>query len=251
MSRQRRKKDKDSGDDGNSAPGWMTTYGDLMSLLLAFFILIVSFSSVQESEFHKAMGSLQRALGLLKSNVSLVSPSTTPVYVPPRSEVREVIDEILQTMEDLPELEISISLESSADGVRVRISNPLLFDTGKANLKSRIWPVLDKIATLLDTADFEVIIEGHTDNVPIYNDQFHSNWELSAARSVAVVEHFVDYGIEPERFSAVAYGEYQPLASNFTSEGRSKNRRVEVFIPYDQGQEKQSLRKPGKEENNG
>lgn len=235
----------------NSAPGWMTTYGDMMSLLLVFFILIVSFSSVQESEFQKAMGSLQRALGLLKSNVALITPSTQSIYIPPRAEVRQVINEILRTMKDIPELENSISFESGEDGVRVRISNPLLFDTGKANLKPQILPVLDKIATLLDTAEFEVIIEGHTDNVPIYNEQFHSNWELSAARSVAVVEQFVDFGINPERFSAVAYGEYKPLKSNLTSDGRSKNRRVEVFIPYEQNSNNEGMRESVRNEKNG
>jgi len=239
MSRQRRKK-KDSGGDENGAPGWMTTYGDLMSLLLAFFILIVSFSSVQESEFKKAMGSLQRALGLLKSNVALMSPTQSTVYVPPRAKVREVVERMLRTM-NMPEIEDNISFESSDEGVRVRISNPLLFDIGKANLKPEIFPVLDELAALLDTSNFQIIIEGHTDNIPINNEQFRSNWELSAARSVAVVEYFVDLGLDPKRFTSVAYGEYRPLEPNITSEGRAKNRRVEVFIPYADKLASQSL----------
>lgn len=204
-----------------------------MSLLLAFFILIVSISSVQESEFKKAMGSLQRALGLLKSNVALMSPTQATVYIPPRSQVRKVIKKMHRTM-DVPEIEDNISFESTEEGVRIRISNPLLFDIGKANLKPEVYPVLTEIATLLDTSNFPIVIEGHTCNIPIHNEHFQSNWELSAARSVAVVQFFVQQGLAPKRFTSVAYGEYRPLKSNDTPEGRSKNRRVEVFIPYDE-----------------
>jgi len=232
MSRKQRKRKNSGGEDG--APGWMTTYGDLMSLLLAFFILIVSFSSIQESEFKKAMGSLQKALGLLRANVAVISPTIPDIYVPPRAKVQDVINKILRSMEQVPDIKQNISVEASDEGVRVRISNPLLFDVGKANIKQGIYPVLDQVATLLDTSNFQIVIEGHTDNIPIHNEQFGSNWELSAARSVAVVEYFVRLGLDPGRFTAVAYGEYRPLDTNKTEEGRAKNRRVEIFIPYNQ-----------------
>lgn len=236
MSGRRRKKKDSGGGDENGSPGWMTTYGDLMSLLLAFFILIVSFSSIQESEFKKAIGSLQRALGLLRANVAVVAPSGIPqVYIPPRAKVREVVDRILHTIKDVPKIENNISFESTKEGVRVRISNPLLFDIGRANIKPDIYPVLDEIVSLLDTSNFNIVIEGHTDNVPIHNDQFHSNWELSAARAVAIVEFFVKRGLDPARLRAVGYSEYRPLISNDTEAGRAKNRRVEIFIPFPPG----------------
>ncbi len=213
----------------------MTTYGDLMSLLLSFFILIVSFSSIQESEFKKAIGSLQRALGLLRANPAVVSPTRSPdIYIPPRSEMKAAVNKIMTMVKDLPQVDKNISFESTDKGMRVRISNPLLFDIGRANIKPQIFPVLNEITAMLDTSNFKIIVEGHTDNMPINNDQFHSNWELSAARAVAVVEYFVKRGVAPERLEAAAYGEYHPLAPNGTDEGRAKNRRVEIYIPYPQ-----------------
>ncbi len=213
----------------------MTTYGDLMSLLLSFFILIVSFSSIQESEFKKAIGSLQRALGLLRANPAVVSPTRSPdIYIPPRSEMKAAVNKIMTMVKDLPQVDKNISFESTDKGMRVRISNPLLFDIGRANIKPQIFPVLNEITAMLDTSNFKIIVEGHTDNMPINNDQFHSNWELSAARAVAVVEYFVKCGVAPERLEAAAYGEYHPLAPNGTDEGRAKNRRVEIYIPYPQ-----------------
>jgi len=227
----KRRKEKKGGDDGGS-PGWMTTYGDMMSLLLAFFILIVSFSSIQESEFKKAMASLQRALGLLKSEMTVVKTINPDMYRPSPKRIEQMIKNIRREMRNLPQGTKNVSFDTTKQGVRVRISNPLLFDIGRANLKRNIYPVLDEVAAFLDSADFPVIIEGHTDNVPIYNEQFHSNWELSAARAVAVVEYFEETGLDPERFSAVAYSEYRPLESNETEEHRASNRRVEIFIPY-------------------
>lgn len=244
MSGRRRKKKQSGG--GDEGAGWMTTYGDLMSLLLSFFILIVSFSSIQESEFQKAIGSLQRALGLLRANPAVVTPTRSPdIYIPPRSKMKEMVDRILHEVKDIPQLENNITFESTDKGVRMRISNPLLFDIGRANIKPQIYPVLNEITSMLDTSDFEIIIEGHTDNVPINNDQFHSNWELSAARAVAVVEYFSQHGITPERLEAAAYGEYHPLKANNTDKGRAKNRRVEIFIPYPPGyKDSEPLKEP-------
>ncbi len=232
MSRRQRKEKK--GKDDGGAPGWMTTYGDMMSLLLAFFILIVSFSSIREEEFKKAMASLQKAMGLLRSEMSVVKTINPDTYRPSNEEVRELIHRLREQMGRIPEVEKNISFETTDDGVRVRISNPLLFDLGKANLKPGIYPILDEIAVFLESADasFPVVVEGHTDNIPIHNEEFRSNWELSAARSVAVVEYFIGVGLHPQRCSAVAYGEYQPLVANDTDANRSKNRRVEIFIPY-------------------
>lgn len=232
MSRRQRKGKK--GGDKGGAPGWMATYGDMMTLLLAFFILIVSFSSIQDAEFKKAMASLQRAMGILKAEMSVVKTVNTDAYRPTRQEVRELMKRIREKMGQVPLVEQNMSFETSDDGVRLRISNPLLFDLGKANLKPEIYPILDEVATFLDSIDstFPVVIEGHTDNIPIHNEAFQSNWELSAARSVAVVEYFIGVGLQPERFSAAAYGEFQPLVPNETELQRSKNRRVEIFIPY-------------------
>ncbi len=98
-------------------------------------------------------------------------------------------------------------------------------------MKEDIYPILNKITTVLKSNMLDIVIEGHTDNVPIDNEEYHSNWELSAARAVSVVEYFTRAGINPRRCKAVAYGEYQPLAENNTVEGRRRNRRVEVFIP--------------------
>ncbi len=229
MSRQQRKSRKNKGKE-EGAPQWMVTYSDMVTLLLAFFVLLFSFSSIEKEKFVQAMTSIRAALGMTNRSMVMVPP-TQRRLLPIQRKFEKSMEEVVREIQELPDIQDNISFQKTDQGIRIRISNPILFDVGKAQLKGNIYPMLDKIATVLKSNVFDIVVEGHTDNVPIDNEEFHSNWELSAARAVSVVEYFISSGINPRRCKAVAYGEYQPLAENNTVEGRRKNRRVEVFIP--------------------
>ncbi len=126
-----------------------------------------------------------------------------------------------------------VSIEMAERGLVITFVAEVLFDSGKSKLKSEALESLTKISDVLKTTvrDLKVGIEGHTDNVPIKYSGWKSNWELSSARAMSVLHYLIDTdGLEPERLSATGYGEYHPVASNDTAEGRQKNRRVEIVI---------------------
>ena len=130
-------------------------------------------------------------------------------------------------------LEKVIQVQETTQGVHITIGDPALFDTGKAYIKPDFFPVLDGIVEVISTGtDNENIrIEGHTDNVPIHNEQFNDNWELSIGRALSVIRYIrSNKQIDPLRLRPVGCGEFHPVATNATPEGRSLNRRVEIFI---------------------
>lgn len=126
-----------------------------------------------------------------------------------------------------------VKLEMLEKGLVITVVGDLLFDSGKAKIRPAAYPLLDKVARVLqeNVPQFSVGIEGHTDNQPIKVSGWKSNWELSAHRALSVLEYLADQkGISPGRLSAIGYGEYQPVASNDTKQGRQLNRRVEIII---------------------
>lgn len=126
-----------------------------------------------------------------------------------------------------------VKLEMMAKGLVVTFLTDILFDSGKAKIKPQLYPALDKVVKVLkeNVPNLKVGIEGHTDNQPIKYSGWKSNWELSTARALSVLHYLVDEkGISPDRVSAIGYGEYQPVATNQTKEGRKANRRVEIVI---------------------
>jgi chemotaxis protein MotB len=213
------------------APLWMTTYSDMVTLLLTFFVLLLSFSTVEKKKFEEALVSIKDAMGILEKQMSVVQKPVDKI-VSPQIRFENSVERAVKNLQEIPELRDEISFEKDDEGVHVRISNPLLFNSGEAELRTSSRSVLDTVGSVLAENIYKIVIEGHTDNVPINNDDYHSNWELSAARAVSLVEYFIGSGMAPHRFQAVAYGEYQPLAENTTNEGRATNRRVEIFIPY-------------------
>ena len=126
-----------------------------------------------------------------------------------------------------------VLLEMAGRGLVITMANDILFDSGKSKLKHNADSVLKRIASVIKEAvpDRNIGVEGHTDNVPIKYSGWKSNWELSAARATSVLHYLIDEcGIEPQKLSAIGYGEYRPIDSNETKEGRGKNRRVEIII---------------------
>lgn len=224
-------------------PAWITTYGDMMSLLLTFFILLLSFSSVSEDDFKKASGALQGALGVLDGDPILTSPIDLHVPIA-KGEIqeakptpKEVKEEIEKQVKEQGQQE-SVEVIEGTEGIVIRIKEGVLFDTGKAQIKGEFASTLSRIGAVINQVGNEVVIEGHTDNVPIHTGEFANNHWLSNARATQVMDYFVgQVGIQPARLATAGYGENKPLVPNDTFEGRAKNRRVEIRLLYAQGEQ--------------
>jgi chemotaxis protein MotB len=217
------------------APLWVLTYGDVMSLLLCFFILLHSYSTLELEKFNKAMSSLKGALGMMPYQQS-AAPVPNVQMKPGKGERKskgkrsKAIAALNNVISD-NKLSGVIKVSETNNGIHITIGDPALFDTGKDEIKTIIFPVLEQIVEVINTGDENVRVEGHTDNVPIHNDRFKDNWELSIARAMSVIRYIRDQQvIDPRRLRPVGCGEFHPVASNDTQDGRALNRRVEIFI---------------------
>lgn len=213
-------------------PGWVVTYGDMMSLLLTFFILLVSFSTIQETKFKEAMESLQGALGVLKQYPTAIEQPNIQIPQPRQTENEMIYYQVRQLEQFLLDnkMDKQVRVEVTADGITLSIVDSTLFASAQAELEPGARQLLDRIAIMLGGVGKEITISGHTDSIPINTARFPSNWELSSARAISVARRFQSRGIDPKRMSAVGFGEYRPLGTNDTSAGRTANRRVEIFI---------------------
>jgi len=216
-------------------PGWVVTYGDMMSLLLTFFILLLSFSSIQESKFKQAMESLQTALGVFNNSESVIEFETMVVPQEVGGDRSEMLYEFRELEQYLLEqnMDDQVEVAMTADGIQIQIEDEFLFASGTADLEPGTDRILGKIAGFLDGKGTEIRVSGHTDSVPIRTARFPSNWELSASRAIAVARELQDTGIDPARMSATGYGQFRPIADNGSAAGRARNRRVEIFMKYD------------------
>ena len=220
------------------APEWMATYSDTMTLLLCFFVLLFASSNVDSQKYKAVVQSLSGALGVLDSGttVSLEPlmnnyPSDNPTDSPTESEeLTEMQEEIQKVLED-SKLSGQVKLEVNERGLLIRFLENVLFDSGKADLKPQAMEIIDKVSDILKETPKKVLVEGHTDNIPISNYKFPSNWELSTTRAVNVVKYMIDHsGIDPVRFSAAGYADQHPISENNSIEGRRSNRRVDMVI---------------------
>ena len=221
-------------------PGWLATFGDLMSLLLTFFVLLLSFSSTNVRQFNSAMGALQGALGMLMGEPQLSLPIRQSL---PRTEGNlqqaEIIAKAaaeLETAVDEAGLQGDVMIDESSTGIVVRISDKLFFDQGMAELKPEAVPVLTKLGGIMKPLGTMINVQGHTDNLTINTEDFASNWELSGMRALQVGRFFIQESqIPPDRIWITGYSEYRPLVPNTSSENRRRNRRVEIHISYRSG----------------
>lgn len=247
----RKRKNKKKVDQAGS-PAWMTTFSDLMSLLLTFFILLFSMSSVSEERFRDAAQSLQMALvgsssdSILDGNgeiigdlVGDVNPEeivveevpVDPNYIP--EEVIALYNTVNGFLEE-EGLNADVTLSRDQEGVYIDIQEAILFDSGHATLKAAGSETLGQLAELFTLFDNEIIIEGYTDDVPMHSIEFPSNWELSTGRALSVLRYLSEtYDISPSRLSARGYGEHRPIVPNDSDENRALNRRVNIAIVHD------------------
>lgn len=217
----------------SGAPEWVVTFGDMMTLLLCFFVLLLSFSTMEAERFKIIAGYIREAFGVqLNRHYTEIPSGNTVVAVefnPPSSSTTVILDRIVDLLHDMS-LDTMANAEEDNDGVRIRLDGELVFKGGQAELTDKSKLFLDYVAETILDADASAIVEGHTDNVPIHSGIFPSNWELSGARATAVVRYLESRGVPGSMLEAVAYGDTRPLTENYTEEGRRKNRRVEILI---------------------
>ncbi len=232
MNRSKKKKKEEIPDAG--APAWMTIYGDMMTLLLCFFVLLLSFSSIDEGKFSTAIYFIQGALGILPDNVSVNKDAGQPMSQ--LQKLQEMnLEEKVKKIDDLAieqGLSREISVEISEGGMLIRLGSQILFKSGSAVLKKEAHSVLQIIGeTIADVT--EVIVAGHTDNLPITSGKFKSNWQLSSERSISVINYLTkSCNVPSEILVASGYSEYKPLVENNSPENRKENRRVEFLISW-------------------
>ncbi|MFT4720500.1 MAG: chemotaxis protein MotB [Candidatus Azotimanducaceae bacterium] len=220
-----------------SAPNkdrWLLSYADLLTLLLAFFVVMYSVSKVDAERLAKvssgldvAFNSSNNSLGPLSSSLPDSVPSALPNEGPAELVTSELPLPVEQSLAEFLPDSFDVSAES-ADWFEISIGSSLLFKAGSATL-SGDSPVID-ILPVLRLASGDIVVEGHTDNQPIATQQYPSNWELSAARAAAVVRIFEGQGLAASRLAALGLGASRPMASNKTAVGRTQNRRVIIKI---------------------
>ncbi|HKL41033.1 MAG TPA: flagellar motor protein MotB [Clostridia bacterium] len=232
------KKNEESG----GAPEWMVTYGDLVTLLMCFFVLLFAFSEIDAQKFEAVMQSFQGSAGVLSGGTTLSDsplvftgmPETNTSNETTDSQVLDDLKKEIESQLDDANIELEITAEVINRGLLIRFPDNALFDSGEASLKDPARDALEVIGNILLDDPFTervISVEGHTDNVPMSSAEFPSNWELSTTRATNVIRYFLDeVGIVPKRLSASGYGEYYPIATNETPEGRSQNRRVDIVV---------------------
>lgn len=224
---------------------WLLTYSDLITLLMIFFVIMYSMSNVDSQKYDSLASSLNTSLSpsfsiidggsnnigsgtnSASGNNNFLSSSSLNQEPSPSQE----IENKLKTYLESHNLTTQVNLHIEPQGLILSLNETIFFESGKAEVQPKYKQNLLEICEILNTFDNNVVIEGYTDNVPISNSHFKSNWELAAVRAINVVHLFTDEGhIDPSKLSATSYGEYRPIASNDTAEGRSKNRRIDIVL---------------------
>jgi len=228
---------------------WLVSYADFITLLFAFFVVLYSAAVIDKKKVSQVAASIQMAfqqMGALPSStpaqlnpVPPTLPSPPVPKVAPPEPLRgdpdhEDLTALRKELEEALAPEIArgeVVVHVGADGLVVSLREFGFFDSGSASIQAHSQLAFSRMASLLVQGRYRIRIEGHTDNVPIHNSQYSSNWELSTARATEMVRLLVTkYGMSPGQLSAAGYAEFHPTASNDTEEGRAQNRRVDVVI---------------------
>lgn len=246
-------------------PAWVMTFADLMTLLMCFFVLLLAFSEMDAAKFKELSGSMKDAFGVqtevevrtIPKGTSVVAREFSPGKPEPTAlnEVRQFtidsnknsLDALEREKKDKEDTEAHakriraalkdeiekgyVAVQTDGAKVIIHVLENASFDSGLADVRRQFLPVLDKIASLIDNNSGMITVSGHTDNVPISNARFRSNWELSTSRAVSVAHQLLKQAdIDAERFIVSGHADTRPRANNDSSENRAKNRRVDISI---------------------
>ncbi|UCF66060.1 MAG: OmpA family protein [Acidobacteriota bacterium] len=214
-------------------PAWVVTFGDMMSLLLCFFVLLLSFSTMESERFKVIAGYIRQAFGVqIEQQYTEIPAGDTVVSVefnPPSYKIESVFERVLDLMRT-HRLDRVVEADLEDLGVRIRMDGSLMFAPASATIESDFLQFLDGIAAIIEETGMTAVVEGHSDNMPISSPVFPSNWELSAARAASVVRYLESCGLPGHRLTAVGHADTRPIAENTTPEGRQRNRRVEILL---------------------
>lgn len=219
---------------------WLLTYSDLITLLMIFFVIMYASSNLDASKYKQISESFKVAMGggksiIGKEDAASITVDSNPVNTDLQAkEEQQKLEELKKQVDKYLEksgMKDSVSTEIDERGLVVSIKDTLFFDTGKAEIKPDIQKKIVDLGKILNQLNNYIRIEGHTDNVPIKNQEFSSNWQLSCERAANVTELLIEKcNIPPQKLSAVGYGEYRPIFNNTTEDGRARNRRVNIII---------------------
>ncbi len=225
-------------------PEWLAAFGDLMSLLLCFFVLLLSMSSMDTKKVSEAIGSLAGAMSVLEGGIQTevskkMQQSATPIEAV--EETVEEVNRVTQAVKELNEMQDigqgagpTVSLQEAQDGFAIELPASLLFKSGSATIQNEdMLLFLKRIALIIGELPSETVVSvrGHTDDRgPETRSPYKDNWELSSARAIAVLQELILDGVDPKRLSAAGYAEFSPKATNATESGREQNRRVEIHF---------------------
>lgn len=209
---------------------WVVSYADFITLMFAFFTALYAISQVDAVKLNKFAGSMKEALRIggppEKPETTTIIEGIKPLYIGD-IQLEKNVREVLNKAGFIE----GVTISASSRGIYISLSDIMVFERGSATIKEDAKPLLALIADIIKNTGNYIVVEGHTDNLPIKSAQFPTNWELSTARATSVLMYFINqYGIPPERLSAAGYGEYKAVATNATPEGRAKNRRVDILF---------------------
>lgn len=219
-------------EESGGGASWLTTYSDMVTLLLTFFVLLFSFSAVDESKFAAIISAFQGYFGIfdqgrVMSDQQAVLPFEASELA--RQQLQNLFEELAEFIQEEGIGGIELKIEER--GLIIRFAEQVFFDLGEAVLKPEARQILARVAGILRDQPNPFRVEGHTDDWPISTARFPSNWELSVHRATNVVRYLIDAeGFDPQKLSAVGYSEYRPIRPNDNAQNRALNRRVDIVI---------------------
>ena len=219
-------------EESSNTGSWLTTYSDMVTLLLALFVLLFAFSSIDEGKFSSVINAFQNYLGVLQQGQSFLETPGPMPYDYSDMGHRQLVQLFEQMSEYIEEQGIKgVELEFQERGLIVRFAEQVFFDLGQAVLKPEALEIMASLAKQLRNLPNPLRVEGHTDDWPIRTSTFPSNWELSVHRATNVVRYLIEEeGFDPQMLSVAGYSEYRPIRPNDTAQNRAMNRRVDIVI---------------------
>jgi chemotaxis protein MotB len=225
---------------------WLLTYSDLITLLLAFFIMMYTLSRQDAQKYQEVSDQLRVIFSggagvMAKGGGTLPVGAVAPAREASNSEIMKQLEDELKNAAVPVEMQRNLTILLDDRGIIVRALDQAFFEEGKADLQDKAKNTINRIIPILKQVNRDVRIEGHTDNVPISTPEFKSNWELSVKRATEVVRYIIEKGgFPPEMISASGYAEFRPLVPNINQENRSKNRRIEIIMEKPKSKKQQS-----------
>lgn len=220
------------------ASSWMIIYLDVMTLMLSVFVVLLAYSTYSPEKFDELTRTLSETVVVQGEVDAVIEPelqrqqTEAAIEEPAQVETEQLREQYRQALLDRG-LEDSVEITVTSNRIDLQIRERILFQLGRADLTEGGQDLLGQLVPLLNDSEDNISVEGHTDTIPISNERFPSNWELSAQRATQVLRHLITQGVSSERLRAIGYADTHPVADNATEDGRARNRRVSLVLHMD------------------